>query len=245
MTGEIPELAQTLVGVEGQAWVGLRRLALKIDYTIGTLCEAAGAGLVLAETCILIAGVVSRYVFDRPLMWTDELANFLFLWLAMLGTVVALRRNEHMRLTTLINSLSPKRGQWLSTVGALVVIVFVLEILVPAAQYLEVQRSTELITLSISDGYRVIAILAGASLTAVIALLRLLETTSWRGFFGRARAGRGRSTRIVAGAAAADRDGSWQPRFILCRPRRRLRSDRGADRLHLRHRDFFVSRTDH
>jgi predicted phage terminase large subunit-like protein len=142
---------------------------------IGTVSEAAGAGLVLAETCILFAGVVSRYVFDNPLMWTDELANFLFLWLAMLGTVVALRRNEHMRLTTLINSLSPKRGQWLSTVGALVVIVFVLEILVPAAQYLEVQRSTELITLSISDGYRVVAILVGATLTALIALLRLLE----------------------------------------------------------------------
>ena len=147
------------------------------------LCaEAAGAGLVLAETCILFAGVVSRYVFDSPLMWTDELANFLFLWLAMLGTVVALRRNEHMRLTTLINSLSPNRGQWLSTVGALVVIVFVLEILLPAAQYLEVQRSTELITLPISDGYRVVAILVGATLTALIALLRLLETTSWRGF---------------------------------------------------------------
>ena len=40
----------------------------------------------LAETCILFAGVVSRYVFNSPLMWTDELANFLFLWLAMLGT---------------------------------------------------------------------------------------------------------------------------------------------------------------
>ena len=185
MTSDIPELAQPLVGVEEPGWVGLRRVALQIDYAIGTLCEAAGAGLVLAETCILFAGVVSRYVFDRPLMWTDELANFLFLWLAMLGTVVALRRNEHMRLTTLINSLSPRRGQWLSTVGALVVIVFVLEILVPAAQYLEVQRSTELITLSISDGYRVVAILVGASLTAVIALLRLLETTSLRGFLAR------------------------------------------------------------
>ena len=35
--------------------------------------------------------MVSRYVFDSPLFWTDELANFLFLWLSMLGMVVALR----------------------------------------------------------------------------------------------------------------------------------------------------------
>jgi TRAP-type C4-dicarboxylate transport system permease small subunit len=182
MTSDNPGLAQPLVAAGEPASGGLRRLARMIDLAVGTLCEAAGAGLVLAETCILFAGVVSRYVFNRPLMWTDELANFLFLWLAMLGTVVALRRNEHMRLTTLINSLSPKRGQWLSTVGALVVIVFVLEILLPAAQYLEVQRSTELITLPVSDGYRVVAILVGATLTALIALLRLLEATTWRGF---------------------------------------------------------------
>ena len=182
MTSGAPELAQPLVAAEDPARLGLRHLARKIDAAIGVLCEAAGAALVLAETCILFAGVVSRYVFSRPLMWTDELANFLFLWLAMLGMVVALRRNEHMRLMTLINSLSPKRGQWLSTVGALIVIVFVLEILLPAAQYLEVQRSTELITLPLSDGYRVVAILVGATSTALIALLRLFEATSWRSF---------------------------------------------------------------
>ena len=127
-------------------------LASRVDRTFGRALEIATALLVVAEIVILFIGIVARYAFNRPLIWSDELASILFLWLAMLGTVVALRRNEHMRLTTLINSLSPKRGQWPSTVGALVVIVFVLEIRVPAAQFLEVQRSTELITLSTSDG---------------------------------------------------------------------------------------------
>jgi tripartite ATP-independent transporter DctM subunit len=182
MSTEAPEFASPIAAAREGAWAGLRRRALMADRTIGVLTEAIGAALVVAEICILFAGVVSRYVFDSPLMWTDELANFLFLWLSMLGTVVALRRGEHMRLTTFVNSLRPQWGRWLGTVGALVVIVFVLEILLPAAQYLEVQQSTELITLSISDGYRVVAILVGATLTAIIALLRLLETTTWRGF---------------------------------------------------------------
>ena len=38
MTSDLPELAQPLVGAEGPAWVGLRRLALKIDRATGTLC---------------------------------------------------------------------------------------------------------------------------------------------------------------------------------------------------------------
>ncbi|MGA8380231.1 MAG: TRAP transporter large permease subunit, partial [Stellaceae bacterium] len=181
MSSEAPRLPRAIAADGDPAWAGTRRLALKVDFAIGTLAEALGALLVLAEVGILFAGVVSRYVFNSPLMWTDELANFLFLWLAMLGAVVAFRRDGHMRLTTFVNSLSPERGRWLGTVGALVIIVFVLEILMPAAQYLQVQQSTMLITLPISDGYRVLAILVGSTLLAIVALLRLLETTGWRG----------------------------------------------------------------
>ena len=47
------------------------------------------------------------------------------------------------------------------------VIVFVLEISVPGRAYLQVQASTELITLHISDGYRVLAMLVGAGLIAI------------------------------------------------------------------------------
>ena len=74
---------------------------------IGRVTEFVGAMLVLAETCILFAGVVSRYVFDSPIIWTDELATFLFLWLSMIGAVVAVRRDGHMRLTTFVNWCGP------------------------------------------------------------------------------------------------------------------------------------------
>lgn len=166
----------------GVSWSGVRRVAFGLDMLIGRIAEFIGAALVLAETCILFAGVVSRYVFNSPLIWTDELATFLFLWLAMFGAVVALRRDGHMRLTTFVNWCAPKLGSWLGTVAELVVIVFVLEIIVPAHAYLEVQAPTELITLGISDWYRVVAILVGAGLISFVALLRLLETTDLKGF---------------------------------------------------------------
>jgi tripartite ATP-independent transporter DctM subunit len=160
----------------------LRYAAAMTDRWIGVAAEFIGAILVLAETCILFAGVVSRYLFDSPLLWTDELATFLFLWLAMFGAVVALRRDGHMRLTTFATWAGLGWGGWLGTVAELVVIVFVLEILVPTSQYLEIQQTTELITLQISDGYRVAALLVGAGLIAVVAMLRLLVSTTWPRF---------------------------------------------------------------
>jgi len=170
----------TAPGPTAPGWVGLRRTATRLDQAIGLFCEAVGAALVLAEVIILFSGVISRYIFDSPLFWTDELANFLFLWLSMLGMVVALRRDGHMRLTTLANWVPEHWARWLAGVASLVVIAFVLEILLPAAQYLDQQRYVELISLQISDGYRVVAILAGSGLAATIALLRLLETMTWR-----------------------------------------------------------------
>jgi len=43
------------------------------DRLIGTVVEACAAVLVAAEIVVLFAGVVSRYVFHRPIVWSDEL----------------------------------------------------------------------------------------------------------------------------------------------------------------------------
>jgi tripartite ATP-independent transporter DctM subunit len=172
----------TSPGLEATDRSGLRHAAFLLDRGIGLVTEGVGAAIVVAETFILFAGVVSRYVFNSPLFWTDELANFLFLWLSMLGTVVALRADGHMRLTTLVGWVRPGLGRWFNSVGALVVIAFVLQILKPAFNYLDEAQYTELTSLGISEGYRAVSLLFGMSLAAIIAILRLIENTTWRDF---------------------------------------------------------------
>ena len=71
----------------------------KIERLLGSLVGVAAAALVVAEIVVLFAGVSSRYLLQKPLIWTDELAGILFLWLAMLGAVLAFQRAEHMRMT--------------------------------------------------------------------------------------------------------------------------------------------------
>src|SRR5215469_15093339 len=78
-------------------------LTWRLDAWFGLVLEFVASALVLAEVVILFAGVVARYGFRAPLVWTDELASILFLWLAMLGAVVAFRRSEHMRMTALVS----------------------------------------------------------------------------------------------------------------------------------------------
>lgn len=65
-----------------------------VEHAVERMCALLAAALLAAEIVVLLAGVVSRYVFGSPLIWTEELASTLFLWLVMLGAVVALGRGE-------------------------------------------------------------------------------------------------------------------------------------------------------
>src|SRR4051794_5202621 len=76
-----------------------------IDRGIGRALELLCAALVVIETLILGIGVIARYVVHKPLVWSDELASTLFLWLGMLGAALAIRRSEHLRMNTVVNLL--------------------------------------------------------------------------------------------------------------------------------------------
>ena len=105
--------------VAGEAAEPPRRRSLvgSIELALKSLVEIPAAILVVAEVMILFAGVVSRYVLHAPLVWSDELASMLFLWLAMLGSAVAFCRSEHMRMTALVASAGPRLWAYLDVVA--------------------------------------------------------------------------------------------------------------------------------
>ena len=108
------ELARRRLGSRG-----VRLIVGAIDRVIGRIVETLAGVLVALETLILFAGVVARYVLHAPLVWSDELASILFLWLAMLGAVIAYRRAEHMRMSALIDKAAPRTARLLRGARAL------------------------------------------------------------------------------------------------------------------------------
>ena len=131
--------------------------------------------LVVAEIVTLFAGVVSRYGLQRPLIWSDELASILFLWLAMLGAVVAFRRSEHMRMTAVVASAKPAIRAYLDVVATCAALAFLLLIVVPAYQYAYEESFITTPALQISNTWRAAALPVGVCLMALFALLRLVR----------------------------------------------------------------------
>ncbi|WP_377848889.1 TRAP transporter large permease subunit [Bosea sp. UC22_33] len=154
---------------------GLGRFAGHLDRALGGLVETVAAVLVLVEIIILGAGVTARYVFHAPLVWSDELASILFLWLSMLGAVVALRRGEHMRMTGLVSRVSPQTRALLEAVAITASIAFLLLIMPHAVEYAEEENFIVTPALEISNAWRAAAIPVGVGLMLIAAGCRLLR----------------------------------------------------------------------
>ena len=146
-----------------------------LDACLGSFVEIAAAALVAVEIVILFGGVVARYVFDQPLVWSDELASILFLWLAMLGAVIAFRRDEHMRMTACVGMLPAPTRAMLDTFATGAALAFLLLIAWPAYRYALEEIPITTPALQITDALRAAALPAGTTLMAVFAALRLAK----------------------------------------------------------------------
>lgn len=156
------------------------RALVALNRMVMHLVGAVAAALVLAETVVLLTGVIYRYALHDPLVWSDELASILFIWLSMLGAVLALDRGEHMRLTAIINKCSEKGRIWLETVAALVVCIFVLMVIHPAVDHAVEQMPITTPALEIPDGLRAAALPVGAILMLLAAVSRMAAMTTMR-----------------------------------------------------------------
>lgn len=74
--------------------------------SIDCLLEGLAGFLVVALLVTVALGIVTRAEGD-PLDWTDELARFLMVWLAMFGWIVSSRRRGHVRIRFFKDLLPP------------------------------------------------------------------------------------------------------------------------------------------
>jgi tripartite ATP-independent transporter DctM subunit len=150
--------------------------AARLEGLLGRAVEIPVALLTAIEVVILFAGVVSRYVFRSPFVWSDELASILFLWLAMLGAVVAFRRSEHMRMSTLVARASSTWRAFFEAFAVAVAIAFLVLILHPTFEYALDEAAVVTPALEIPNIWRAAALPVGCALMLLFAVLRLART---------------------------------------------------------------------
>jgi tripartite ATP-independent transporter DctM subunit len=176
MSGGHASVADPAVSVDlAGHTTGWRAGLAALDRWIGIVTEVPAALLVLADIVVLFGGVVARYLFHAPIVWSDELASILFLWLSMLGAVVALRRGEHMRMTAFVAKASPGTRAFLDVIAIAAGLAFLLLVAYPAYDYASEEAIVVTPAMEISNAWRAAALPIGVALMILVSVVRLLR----------------------------------------------------------------------
>ncbi|MGI6034841.1 MAG: TRAP transporter small permease [Limnochordia bacterium] len=96
----------------------------KLDRTRELLTRICEIGIIILMTCMTIVvwyGVVGRYILHKTVVWTEELARYLMIWTAYMGTGLAFYQGAHVGVTFVIDKLPFKVRKWILLLGNVVI----------------------------------------------------------------------------------------------------------------------------
>ena len=80
--------------------------------------------LFLVVFCAVLLQVFMRFVFNSPLVWSEELARYLFIWVSLIGWVFAVRSGTHIRISIIADNLPAKARKALGILNYLLTVIF-------------------------------------------------------------------------------------------------------------------------
>ncbi|MBM4093672.1 MAG: TRAP transporter small permease [Planctomycetes bacterium] len=87
------------------------RLLLKLE-------RLAAAGLLVTVLVTMAAQVVARYVFRKPISWSEEWARFALIWLAFMAAAFVMAEGRHIAVDVVSSRLSARGKLWLECISS-------------------------------------------------------------------------------------------------------------------------------
>ena len=71
-------------------------------------------------------GVITRYITDKPAVWTNELSGILLTWVVFIGAMAAFRKKAHVNVPLIVDSLPPNLRRALGILSELFILAFLI-----------------------------------------------------------------------------------------------------------------------
>lgn len=140
--------------------------------------ECIAAVLLAVMIGLLLLGVTSRYALHLPIVWIDEAASFCFLWFAMLGSAVAIDRNEHLRLTLFLHMMPNRWTGYVNALALVLVATFLGAMLPPSVEYVMEEWAVTSAALNLPMSFRASALPFGIVLMLLLVVVNLFRTSN-------------------------------------------------------------------
>src|SRR5699024_9713001 len=145
-------------------------LALVLRYLIGFF--------MLVLVVVTIAQVVARFVIGQPLIWSDELARFILIWMVFIGAAIVSYDDKHLSVELFQEKMSPKVKLITSLLMRALILVFLAVTIYSSIDLVKVSHYTKSGALEIPFSYCRVAITLGSALIFIFVIIRSIYDIS-------------------------------------------------------------------
>ncbi|MDR1936559.1 MAG: TRAP transporter small permease [Candidatus Accumulibacter sp.] len=91
---------------------------------VDRLLDIYAIALFLGMFGVVLLQVFMRFCLDSPLVWSEELARYLFMWISLIGWVFATRSGTHIRVAIVADNLPAPAQKALDVLNLVLTVVF-------------------------------------------------------------------------------------------------------------------------
>ena len=122
----------------------------KYKKLIDILCkieEWITLSLLIVLIVVTSLGIISRYFFHSPIVWTEELARFVFIWMISFAVGYCVTKHDHVRVEMFVNMMPEKAHRVIDLILSVMTLAFFLYLIPYSFKFMIAQdriRSTAL-----------------------------------------------------------------------------------------------------
>ena len=140
-----------------------------------TLCRVEGFVMVFWFAIVLLvmaAQVVTRYILNAPLTWSEEFSRYSFVWISYIGCAYCVGVDGHTNITAVLNKLPEGARKIVICIGNSIVAGVFLRILPIALNYIKKNGKFPTSMMRIPFRYLYYSLIVGAVLTVIQLVLK-------------------------------------------------------------------------
>lgn len=103
----------------------MQRLKTGMNIALSAICAVMFSFM----TLLAVYQVVTRYIFNNPSSFSEELLTYSFAWMAMFAATLVFGERDHMRLAFFSDKVTGRNGVILAIITEVIILVFTLFVL--------------------------------------------------------------------------------------------------------------------
>jgi len=156
-----------------------------MSHALGLLRRVIQLVIILMFAVLIVTvfyQVLGRYLFNAPPSWSEELARFLQVWIALLASALCIQQGMHLGVDYLLYAVPPRGRAVLEVLVHVLVSGFLLLLLVQGIKILDVAAVQSSPAMGINMWYAYLAVPVGAALMLLESVLKLGQSVraAWR-----------------------------------------------------------------